>query len=173
MNQNKKTAYAMSHQDFDIMCSTNHWDDSNVEELTDRAFISIVSSEECQKYYLEEDEEHWFKENHPNVLNLEFDDITEDVVYQGHQFSAMTMEQGKQIFDFIEKNVGKNFTIHCRAGVSRSGAVCCFILDMYEDMYIKRFSELVRMRPNIHVLTALKRLYYDKYGFVKNEKEEE
>lgn len=40
--KNKKTAYAMSHQDFDIMCATNHWDDSTVEELTDRAFISIV-----------------------------------------------------------------------------------------------------------------------------------
>lgn len=52
--KNKKTAYAMSHQDFDIMCATNHWDDSTVEELTDRAFISIVSSDECQKYYSEE-----------------------------------------------------------------------------------------------------------------------
>ena len=161
--KNKKTAYAMSHQDFDIMCATNHWDDSNVEELTDRAFISIVSSDECQKYYHEEDEEHWFKKDHPNVLNLAFDDITEDMVYNGHQFSAMTMDQAKKIFDFIENNIGKNFSIHCRAGISRSGAICCFILQMYEDMYIQSFSEMRRMRPNNHVLTALKRLYYEKY----------
>ena len=169
MNQNKKTVYAMSHQDFDIMCSTNHWDDSNVEELTDRAFISIVSSDECQKYYNEEGEVHWFKEDHPNVLNVAFDDITEDMVYEGHQFSAMTMEQGKQIFDFIENNIGKNFSIHCGAGISRSGAVCCFILQMYEGMYTQRFSELRRMRPNNHVLTVLKRFYYEKYGLIKED----
>lgn len=126
MNQNKKTAYAMSHQDFDIMCSTNHWDDSNVEELTDRAFISIVSSDECQKYYLEEDEEHWFKEDHPNVLNLAFDDITEDMVYEGHQFSAMTMKQGKQIFDFIETILVKTFQFIV-GQASRVQALCAVL----------------------------------------------
>lgn len=173
MNQNKKSAFAMSHYDFDAYCESNGWNDENVEELADRAFISIISSEECQKYYLEENEEHWFKKEHPNVINLEFDDITEDVVYCGHQFSAMTMTQAKKIFDFIENNIGKNFTIHCRAGVSRSGAVCCFILQMYEDMYIQRFSELRRMCPNSHVLSALKRCYYEKHGFIDNIKTEE
>lgn len=164
MKMPTKNAFAYSHQDFDLYCEANGWNDDNVEELTDKAFISIISSEECQKYYLEEDEVHWFKREHPNVINLEFDDITEDIVKDGHKFSAMTEEQAKKIFDFIENNLGKNFSIHCRAGISRSGAVCSFILHMYDDIYIQHFSEMCRMRPNNHVFALLKRCYYEKYG---------
>lgn len=43
------------------------------------AFISICCLPEIKKGYLEavkkETDEHWFKENHENVLNVEFDDI--------------------------------------------------------------------------------------------------
>ena len=168
MKSPTKNAFAYSHNDFDEICETNGWNDDNVEELTDKAFISIISSKECQKYYLEENEAHWFKRDHPNVLNLEFDDITEDTIYHGHQFVAMTEDQANKIFDFTEKNIGKNFYLHCRAGISRSGAVCTFILQMYQDIYIQHFSDMCRMRPNIHVLTLLKRCYYEKYGLIEN-----
>lgn len=160
-----KHVIAYSHNEFDEICRINGWNDDNVDALSDKAFISIISSEECQKYYLEEDKKHWFKRDHRNVLNLEFDDISEDNLYKGHQFKAMTDEQAKRVFEFIENNIGKDLIFHCSAGVSRSGALCMFVLDMYGDMYIKHFSEICRMRQNVHVLSLLKRCYYEKYGF--------
>lgn len=169
----KKKVKTYSIFDFDILCSTNHWDDNNVEELKDVAFISIICSDECQKCYLEEEEEHWFKQEHPNVLNIEFDDVIEDMTYKGCRFVAITKPQAKKMFDFIERNIGKEFKIHCRAGISRSGAVYTFINEMYPHLYVVNENDKARIRPNTYVLTMLKRCYYEKYGFVKNEKEEE
>lgn len=150
-----RTAKAYSHIDFDIICSTNHWDDDNVEELSDKAFISIVGTEECQKYYLEEVEEHWFKRNHPNVLNLEFDDVTHDLEWHGHIFKAMTEQQAREAYEFIQKNLGRDFYVHCRAGVSRSAAISDFITTNYPEMYRARMSELVQHKPNQRVFGLL------------------
>lgn len=91
----------------------------NVNEVKDdKAFISIIGTEECRKYYLEEDTNHWFNNcTEDNVLNLEFDDVNEDIViWKGHTFYGITDEQAEQIVDFIEKHKGKDFYIHCRAG---------------------------------------------------------
>ena len=54
----------------------------NVNEVKDdKAFISIIGTEECRKYYLEEDTNHWFSNcTEDNVLNLEFDDVNEEEV---------------------------------------------------------------------------------------------
>lgn len=103
--------------------------DDNVEQ-TNNAYISIIGTPECLNYYLDEgNTKHYFK-SHPNVLNLEFDDIGDDVMYNGHHFKTMTMNQAEETVDFIEKviNNGVN-TIegHCRAGFSRSRAIFEFI----------------------------------------------
>lgn len=162
----ENTAIAYSYIDFNGMCQDNGWNDFNVESISDKAFISIIGTEECQKYYLEESEEHWFKQNHLNVLNLEFDDISEDMVYHGHKLSALNEKQANELFSFIEKNIGKDFIIHCRAGVSRSQAVASFINDMYyENGYCEIETHIKLKRPNQHVLTSLKHCYYQKYGF--------
>jgi hypothetical protein len=46
----------------------------------DEAVISICCTPEIKHNYLEghkhETDEHWFKEQHDNVLNVDFDDIT-------------------------------------------------------------------------------------------------
>ena len=54
----------------------------NLNEVKDdKAFISIIGTEECRKYYLEEDTNHWFSNcTEDNVLNLEFDDVNEEEV---------------------------------------------------------------------------------------------
>lgn len=158
-----------SHNNFDEKMYRLGIDTDNVENETDKAFISIIGTPDCQKYYLEEDECHWFKNNTDNVLNLEFDDIgEEELEYKGVLFKGLTDEQAEQIVDFIEKNKGKNWYIHCRAGKSRSCAIGTYILDMYgeENGYYRTESTKrgnALLTPNIFVLTKLKRIYYKKY----------
>ena len=90
----------LSHYLFDEKMRDMNLDDSNIEN-TNIACISIIGTEECLKYYLDEvDTKHYFK-NHPNVLNLDFDDISTDVEYDGHIFRAMTMEQAENTVDSI------------------------------------------------------------------------
>ena len=119
----------LSHYLFDEEMKKMGLDDRNVEG-SNMAFISIIGTPECLTYYLDEgDTKHYFKD-HPNVLNLDFDDIENDVVYNGHHFKAMTMEQAEKAVDFIEDIVDKNVDdifIHCRAGFSRSRAFGEFI----------------------------------------------
>ena len=103
--------------------------DRNVEE-TNMAFISIIGTRECLEYYLDEGKTKHFFKNHPNVLNLDFDDISVDVNYNGHIFRAMTMEQAEDAVNFIELVLERGvdeIDIHCRAGYSRSRAVAEFI----------------------------------------------
>lgn len=164
-----------SHSDFDVMCYKRGLDDNNVDNIKDtEAFISIICTPQCRKYYLEDDTDHWFKKEHPNVLNLEFDDVTEDVEWHGHTFLAMTEVQAKKCIDFIEQNEGKNFNIHCTAGISRSGAFSRFIFDFYNENNTYNESDFEyfnrHIRPNNHILTLLKRTFYEKNGLFTDEK---
>ena len=144
----------------------------NVNEVKDdKAFISIIGTEECRKYYLEEDTNHWFSNcTEDNVLNLEFDDVNEEEVkWNNIILKGMSDRQAEQIVDFIEKHKGKDFYIHCRAGKSRSIAVATYILDMYGEEYGYNEKESCRKdnpckTPNINVLTKLKRTYYKKFN---------
>ena len=165
----------LSHEDFDVICYKMNVYDYNVNDFNDTyAFISIIGTEECRKYYLEDETGHWFKEEHPNVLNLEFDDVTEDLNWKGHLFKAMSEEQADKCVDFIEKNKGKIFYIHCKAGISRSGAVGKFIFDFfnengcYDENDFEYFNR--HIRPNNHVLTLLKRSFYKKNDMFTDEK---
>lgn len=163
----------LSHNDFDCLCYQRDIYDDNVETRKDDAFISIIGTEECRKYYLEDDDDHWFKKDHDNVLNLEFDDITEDITWKGHKFLAITEKQADKIIDFISKNKGKNFYVHCKAGISRSGAVSTFIYSFFNDngIYDKHDFEKYNshIRPNNYVLTLLKRKFYERNGMFVDE----
>lgn len=125
-------ATAVSHTTFDCYCHDNGITDETVESITDKAFVSIIGTEECRKHWMRDERGHWFKQNHPNVINLEFDDITKDIKYQGHLFKAMRKRQANHLYRFIKKNIGKEFIIHCYAGISRSQAVRSFIVQMYD-----------------------------------------
>ena len=164
---------AYPHEQFDAKCYSLDLYDYNVENDENHAFISIIGTEECRKYYFEDDETHWFKKNHTNVLNLEFDDVTEDTEYKGHLLKSMTEEQAQKCVDFIENNIGKHIYIHCRAGISRSGAIAKFIIDFYNGNNIYNVSDFEfynrHINPNNHVLTLLKRVYYKKHGLFDEE----
>lgn len=119
----------LSHYLFEEKCKEDGLNDENVEDKKGKAFIDIIGTEECRKYYLMEEMQHYFN-NFSNVLNLEFDDLSQDVEYDGHIFKAMTMEQAEKTVDFIEKMINDGvmyFRICCRAGYSRSRAIGEFI----------------------------------------------
>lgn len=167
MNIDKKHPMVLvfSHEDFDKICLDNGWTDENVEKLNNFAFISINCNENTQKVYLKEKEEHFFKFNHNNVINLEFDDVgSEEFTYNGTIYYGINISQSEELFNFIEENIGKTFIIHCRAGKSRSQAVCRYILDCYGDTYSEKNINLDNpcITPNYHVVTMLKKIYYEK-----------
>ena len=150
-----------SQEAFDEYCVNNGINDDNVEKLDNKAFISIIGTKDIVEKYLEEpDTKHYFKENHNNVLNLEFDDVSEDVEFRGIKALAITSEQCDELVDFIDSNVGKDFYIHCRAGISRSRAVGRFIREChpYEYWEVQDFFDTA----NIGVLRGLKRAFYKK-----------
>ena len=119
----------LSHYRFDEKMKELGLNDKNVED-TNKAFISIIGTQECLTYYLDEGKTKHFFKDHPNVLNLDFDDIEDDVLYNGHLFKTMRMEQAEKSIQFIEDSINKgveSFDIHCRAGMSRSRAFGEFI----------------------------------------------
>lgn len=151
---------AYPHNIFDEICKKNNWNDDNVGTLNDKAFISIIGTKDVQEQYLREYHEHWFKENHPNVLNLEFDDVKHDIEFDDYKAYVITNEQAKQIVEFIENNLGKQFFIHCLAGISRSGAVRDFIYRNYD--YYKDSEGGEHIRPNVEVLRKLNRVLWNR-----------
>jgi len=157
-----KTIKVLSQNLFDIYCANIGLNDSNIEDYKDYVYISIIGTPECLKYYLDEGNTcHYFSSDHENVINLEFDDISEDEMeYNGHIFRGLSMEQAEKLFKFIEKNIDKNFIIHCRAGHSRSQAVGSFIKDFYPDFE----SYTILPYCNKDVYRKLSRCYYKKYN---------
>ena len=154
-----------SERDFIKVMKNHNW--MTEDDLPKNvAIISIIGTEECRNFYLQEDSEHYFKKENDRILNLDFDDLEEDTEWEGHLFKAMTEEQAKKSVEFIKKNVGKDFFIHCRAGKSRSQAFVQFILDCFPGIYHPRLSLNMHnpcLTPNIDVLSKLKRqMWLDK-----------
>ena len=133
-----KKLYCYNRWAFEDMCKKNGWNDKNLP--ADAAFISICGTKDCQEYVIKEREFHYFEEKHDNVFNAVFDDITEyrqpipEEVgkYRKGYCYGLDTKQALDIVEFIRKNLGKDFYIHCRAGHSRSQAVVRYILDMYD-----------------------------------------
>ena len=119
----------LSHYLFNEEMKKLGLDDDNVEN-TNIGLISIIGTPECIKYWIMEDDKHYFKD-HTNVLNLDFDDIDGcDIIYNGHHFKTMRIEQAEKTVDFIEsmiENGVETIICHCKAGLSRSRAVAEFI----------------------------------------------
>ena len=70
-----------------------------------------------------------------NVLVIHFDDITVPVesLKDGKFSYGIDIDHAKQIVEFIDKNIDKDFYIRCHAGKSRSQAIVRYILDFYPD----------------------------------------
>ena len=109
-----KKLYVYSKLDFLEFLSNNNWLNKFPERT---AVISICNVGESYK--------HMFDNNHENVLNVEFDDVSEK------DPNFIDKETAKRIVEFIDKNISCDIYIHCDAGKSRSQAVARYIMDVY------------------------------------------
>lgn len=146
-----KKCWVYSNCEFNYLMREKGWIDGNTPE--DSAFISI-----CDPDYTDLDLElyHWFKQDSDNVINLDFADIG---TYQLFEVKGMSDDQSGQLYEFIKRNLGKDFYIHCAAGMSRSQGVARFITDCFPDIYSKESlrKENPCLTPNFHVVNLLKR----------------
>lgn len=134
--------FCYSANEFKQTMDDNKW--TNRTLPSNVACIEICATPDVRDYYgqlFSITDKPWFlnrKSLGPvpeNVLKLNFDDITESVRSIGEDRSAygMNVDQAKQIVEFIDKNIDKDFYIHCHAGKSRSQAIVRYILDFYPD----------------------------------------
>jgi len=130
-------------------------------------------------------EEHYFKKSTPHILNIEFDDldpqtwheeeldldnaqpvdfmwVREDNEHYKTILYSLDYKKAREIVDFIDANLGRDFYIHCSAGVSRSQGVVRYILDEYYDYAWQIRKENPPFYPNFHVVRMLKRAKREK-----------
>jgi len=169
--------HVLCQSDFDLLMKNHNFTDDNIEEQRNTAFISIIATKSCNEEYIIKkhgvDTKHWFKEKHSNVLNLEFDDIEEDLIFSnGVVYKTITTEQADKIIGFIDKNNNKDFLIHCYAGISRSGAVALFLNDFYDwiDKETFQLDYENRIHPNQKVYHELK-MALDRFNGIENYKD--
>lgn len=94
-----------------------------------------------------------------DALKLEFDDAVEDVVEKG--LTLFDEEMAKELLAFIEKNRGRDFVIHCDAGMSRSVGVASFMKEAYE-YEIELFEIGTDRFRNIRIVNLLRRAWYQR-----------
>ena len=94
--------HTLSAADFKQTMQDNDLHDGNVEQRTDLAVISIGNSFEdelADEIFANGPSSHWFKAAHNNVLNLDFDDITEGA------FGAVEFGEGYVVYSEGTKEV--------------------------------------------------------------------
>lgn len=148
-----KKVYCYSREGFKKLLTT--WPGENLPAGT--AVISIAETPECRKYYGWESEELHLLPSGPEVLNLEFDDISEET---RPPFTGMTQDQARQIIEFIDSHKDCDLVVHCRAGKSRSQGVVRFILDYYPEIWGETNPENPCVSPNYFVVAGLKRILW-------------
>jgi predicted protein tyrosine phosphatase len=167
----KFTIHVMGILEFKNVMLKNNFNDDNIEDNKHEfAVISITCGDNSTDNFIPlkhgMNDEHYFKSNHANVLNMEFYDIDETIEKDGKKYESFSAEQAKRLIDFIEVNQNKHYLIHCHAGISRSGAVGQFITDFYgwADKATFNFQYRNRIIPNVEVTKKLKEEWMKRYA---------
>lgn len=142
-----------------IIISGKHKFPELVRETKNNGLWGYISIEGTQN------PEHYLPDG-PDVLNLEFDDVSEVTdIGDGRKALPITEEQARMIVEFGRKHTGYNLLIHCTAGKSRSVGVGLGLSDIFPGVW-----EVIgdTKTPNIEVLRlihreSLKSLYMDKW----------
>lgn len=132
--------HTLSAADFKSTMRDNGLDDSNVEERTDLAVISVCNSFEdgpADGMFSNGPSSHWFRLPHGNVLNLDFDDIAAPDEWESlskcDRYVLFDEGMAREVADFVEANLSASvWIVHCGAGVSRSGAISRWLKDWLE-----------------------------------------
>jgi len=141
--------YILSKQRFNFVINDNKITDDNVEEKNTTAFISINDSKNDFSF---------FKFDHPNVLRLYFEDITQPL----EDYKLFDINDAIKIIKFVENNKDKSYLVHCHAGISRSAAVGTFINDYYHIMDKDEFKRLNSyISPNWFIYEMLVKTFND------------
>jgi len=153
--------HVLGKKEFDMLMLRNNINDDNVDDRDKIMLISIVDTD-----IWNDGREHYFKENHENVFNLEFDDVEHDGEPSPTNWNkgtkAFSEQQAKELFEFINKNRDKtSCVVHCMAGISRSGAVGTFINGYCggDWDFFKRMNP--QISPNARVERMLNQARYD------------
>lgn len=151
---------AVSRKYFEGICREHGFTDANMPN--DMFFICIHNTNG-------ENSTPYFKQDHPNVLKLAFDDCSQDetgTLLSGEPYTqkAMTKEQAEIIYDFLiaqKQNGVQKGLLHCSAGISRSGAVVTFAADVLEvdQSAFKKMNQYIR--PNPHVMSLLNGILWE------------
>lgn len=152
--------YALSYNAFNDMVRERDINDDNVKDWN-QAFIEVQGEEDIKNDELA----FHFKQNHPNVIRLTFDDVDEDEevidlsgITKGLWVRTISKEQATTLHEFIHRNKEKNFLIHCHAGISRSGAIAQYVCEV-KDIPLEIFQQMnPYTHPNRRVLTELRQL---------------
>lgn len=150
----------LSKNTFDSYVSSLGVSDVNITKITDMCFISITDTDGHLEPY--------FKSDHENVLNLQFDDCSEDVQIpiigtdEIRPVVAMKTGQAQSVIDFVDRHKNRIFIIHCTAGVSRSGAVGTFVSNYLGKDPVEFRKRNPYILPNPHVLSLLNRQIWER-----------
>lgn len=129
------------------------------------AYISVEGTDDLVNARIISDNIHYLPDG-PDVLNLRFDDTEE---YEEHTWGGklykiypMSLEQAREIVDFVEGHKDHNLLIHCYAGKSRSVGVAQGIIDLYPGAWGLSEESNPLLTPNMNVLRLI-----HKTGWVK------
>jgi predicted protein tyrosine phosphatase len=135
-----------------------------LEEIAklDSAFISITGSRiyAIEKRAWEEDAKVFAQPKLPsNVIALQFDDIIPgDPVCNLPGYVLFNDNHAIELAKFIRDNEDKSqWIIHCKAGISRSGAVGVVINDYFELDYFRFKANNPIVQPNSHIVGLLRK----------------
>jgi predicted protein tyrosine phosphatase len=112
------------------------------------------------------------KEGWEDILRLEFHDVVK-IPKNMPEIRAFCTTHVDAVHEFVDKHVaaGKNFAVHCDAGVSRSVAVGVFLEDVHGgDLHLHAISTTAA--ANSRVSRGLFRKYWTQRLGVLNGKEE-
>jgi predicted protein tyrosine phosphatase len=154
-----KRVFVVSKPGFNALMESNDINDDNVEEKGHN--VALISINDTIGDWMKP----WFNEDHSNVIRFWFDDVSSDLEISPtnrQKCRAFTIEDGKRMLEFINRNKEKSFIVHCAAGISRSGAVGQFITNYFE--YDQQLFEQTNpyIHPNSHILRILNNLAWGK-----------
>lgn len=153
-----KKVYAVSKYTMQRILQESKINDENVVKREKVSFISILNP----------GDDRIFKKNHKNVLTVSFWDVS---VKNVENLSPITTKQAQEIVEFIMSRLKKTemFLVHCSAGISRSGAVATFIMNLLQEMEYSRdraedFKKSnPQIIPNVYVKEILQKTYDGMY----------
>ena len=133
-----------------IAKNISYYEAASITEIPENTAIISINEEHSEPYPL--------KVGGPLVFRTQFTDCYLPFEHKQKQYRPVNPATVRELLNFIVSNPGKNFIIHCQAGVSRSAAVALFLHPAFNYDLTENFWQT--SEPNSYVLGALVVEYY-------------